>query len=294
MSAMLIAQVTDLHLGFDPGNPEELNRQRLDSVLAELVAMTPRPDLLLATGDIANDDDDGNSYACYRDAIAGLPFPVFSLLGNHDSRAPFLELFPEAAGEGGFVQHALDDWPLRILLLDTLETGRHGGGFCESRAGWLQARLDEAPERPTLIALHHPPLRTGHSWMTEVPEAKWVLRLRSVIEGRNNIVALIGGHIHRPIITRWAGAILIVCSSTAPQVALDLATLDPEAPDQRPMIVAESPAYALHLWDGAALITHFGAAGDQPVLARFTAGMQPLLRMLAREKEEARQASREG
>ena len=27
---MLVAQITDIHLGFEPGNPDELNRQRLD------------------------------------------------------------------------------------------------------------------------------------------------------------------------------------------------------------------------------------------------------------------------
>lgn len=51
----------------------------------------------------------------------------------------------------GFVQHAIEDWPLRILILGTLEEGRHGGGFCEVRARWLAERLSEAPERPTLI-----------------------------------------------------------------------------------------------------------------------------------------------
>ena len=28
--AMLIAQITDIHLGFDPDNPAEFNRKRLD------------------------------------------------------------------------------------------------------------------------------------------------------------------------------------------------------------------------------------------------------------------------
>ncbi|HLL30764.1 MAG TPA: phosphodiesterase, partial [Allosphingosinicella sp.] len=33
---MLIAQITDIHLGFEPGNPDELNRRRLDSALRTL------------------------------------------------------------------------------------------------------------------------------------------------------------------------------------------------------------------------------------------------------------------
>ena len=57
---------------------------------------------------------------------------------------------------------------------------------------------------------------------------------------------MISGHVHRPIVTHWAGTTLIVCSSTAPQVALDLEPIDPEQPDERSMIVAEPPCYALH------------------------------------------------
>jgi 3',5'-cyclic AMP phosphodiesterase CpdA len=49
---MLIAQVTDIHLGFQPDDPAELNRKRFDDIISSLLAMDPRPDLLLATGDL--------------------------------------------------------------------------------------------------------------------------------------------------------------------------------------------------------------------------------------------------
>ena len=281
---MLIAQITDIHLGFDPINPDEFNRQRLDATLAALKALTPPPDLLLVTGDIANDGDDAQSYARYAEAIADLPFPVYPLMGNHDSRAPFLAQFPNVPNEDGFIQYAIEDWPLRILVLDTLEVGRHGGGFCEVRAAWLRARLDEAPERPTLIALHHPPISTGIGWLTENADAEWIGRLRGVLEGRSNLAALIAGHVHRPIIAGWAGTTLIVCPSTAPQVALDLRSIDPERPDGRPMIVAEPPGYGLHLWQAGQLVSHFDTAEEHEILARYTPQLQPLVRMLAEEK----------
>jgi 3',5'-cyclic AMP phosphodiesterase CpdA len=281
---MLVAQITDLHLGFDPGVPDELNRQRLDRTLRRLAAMSPRPDLLLATGDIADNGDDAVSYRAFREAIRGLPFPVHPAMGNHDSRAPVLAEFPDTPAPDGFVQYAIEELPVRILVLDTLEVGRHGGGFCEVRAAWLTARLDEAPERPTLIVLHHPPIATGLSWMTENPEAAWVARLRGVVEGRANIVAMIAGHLHRPLVTQWAGTTLAVCPATAPQVALDLELMDPEAPDGRPMIVADPPWFALHYWNGEGLISHFDTAEEHEVLASFTAERQPLLRRLREER----------
>ncbi len=282
---MLIAQISDIHLGFDRFNPDEFNRQRLDSVLAMLRDLLPRPDLLLVTGDIANDGDDADAYHRYREAMASLPFPVFPLMGNHDSRGPFLAAFPEVQDADGFIQYAIDDFPLRILALDTLEVGRHGGGFCETRAAWLEARLAEAPGRPTLIALHHPPIATGIGWLTEDPEAEWIARLRAIVDANDNIVAMVSGHVHRLIVTRWAGTALMVCPSSAPPLALDLRPIDPDVPDNRPMIIADPPGYALHKWDGRQLTSHFDTAADHEVIARYTAKLQPLVRMLADEKK---------
>jgi 3',5'-cyclic AMP phosphodiesterase CpdA len=283
---MLIAQITDVHLGFEQGNPDELNRKRLDSTLRALCEMVPMPDLLLATGDLADSGDDSVSYARLKEAVAGLPFPVYYALGNHDGRQAFRAAFPDAGMPEGFHQYAIDAGDLRILVLDTLEEGRHGGEFCEIRANWLRARLAEAPGRPTLLVLHHPPIESGLSWMTENPDAEWVKRLESIVAAQTNVVAVVAGHLHRPVVTRWAGTILAVCPSTAPQVALDFAAIDPEAPDDRPMIVADPPWFAIHVWNGSTLVTHFDTAGDHQILARYGPALQPLVRLLAAEKAQ--------
>jgi 3',5'-cyclic AMP phosphodiesterase CpdA len=282
---MLIAQITDVHLGFEPDNPNEFNRKRLDQTLRTIAAMKPQPDLLLATGDLADAGDDEVSYRRLDEALAGLPFPIFCAMGNHDGRDAFRRVFPATRHSDGFIQYAIEDHPLRILILDTLEDGRHAGGFCEIRAAWLRARLEEQPDRPTLIACHHPPLATGLSWMTEEPDAPWIERLRAVVAAHDNIVALICGHLHRQITTLWAGTRLSVCPSTSPQVALDLDSIDPDRPDGRPMIVADPPGFAIHYWNGTELISHYDTAGDHLVLARYEPALQPLVRMLVAERE---------
>ena len=283
---MLIAQITDIHLGFEPDNPAEFNRKRLDQTLRTLVAMNPRPDLLLATGDLADTGDDDASYRRLKKALAGLPFPVRFCMGNHDGRAAFLRHFTDVPTAGGFVQYAIEEHSLRILVLDTLEEGRHGGGFCEVRAAWLAERLAEQPDRSTLLVLHHPPIETGLSWMTENPDAAWVQRLHAIVSSHDNIVAMICGHLHRQVVTQWAGTTLAVCPSTAPQVALDLADIDPDEPDGRPMIVADPPAYAIHYWNGAQLVSHYDTADEHTVLARYEPALQPLVQMLVAEKEQ--------
>jgi Icc protein len=238
------------------------------------------------TGDLADAGDDDLSYVRLREATGGLPFPAYPAVGNHDSRSAFARNFPETPLEGGFVQYAVETGPLRILVLDTLEEGRHGGGFCETRAEWLAARLGEQPVRPTLIALHHPPSESGLSWMGENPDSAWMRRLEQTVSGRSNVVALVAGHLHRPLVTRFAGTILAVCAATAPELALDLGPIDPDLPDERPMIVDDPPAFALHLWTGRSLITHFGTAGDGETLACYGPRMQPLVRHLLAERRQ--------
>ncbi len=284
---MLIAQITDIHLGFDPGNPDEFNRQRLDAALRAIGEMSPRPDLLLATGDLVDAGDDSESYGRFRDAVARLPFPTYPALGNHDGRNAFREQFPDVPAPGGFIQYAIEEHLLRILVLDTLEEGRHGGNFCETRADWLKERLAEQPDRPTILVLHHPPIESGLSWMTEDPDAAWVHRLHAIVAGQTNIVAMLSGHLHRPITTLWAGTTLAVCPSTAPQVALDLDDIDPDDPDERPMIVADPPYYAVHVWTGRGLVTQFDTAEDHEVIARYGPNLQPLVRRLMAEKGRA-------
>lgn len=282
---MLIAQITDIHLGFDPGNPDELNRRRLDETLRALAAMNPVPDVLLMTGDLTDAGDD-LAYARLKEATTGFPCPIFPMLGNHDDRTSFARNFPDIAQADGFVQYTIETYPLRIVILDTLADGRHGGGFCETRAAWLSERLIEQPDRPTLIALHHPPVESELSWMGENPDSAWMRRLEDVISAHTNVIALVCGHLHRPMVTRFAGTIVVVCPATAPQLALDLDVIDPDTPDGRAMIVDEPPAFALHKWTERRLITHFGSVGTGAALARYDNNMQGLVRHLLDEREQ--------
>ncbi len=79
---MLIAQITDIHIGFDQDNPAEYNRKRLDEVLDILIDGPNRPDLLLATGDIT-DRGDPDSYRSAGDRLFALP-----LSGMAERRQP--------------------------------------------------------------------------------------------------------------------------------------------------------------------------------------------------------------
>jgi 3',5'-cyclic-AMP phosphodiesterase len=284
----LIAQITDCHIGFDRADPEEDNVQRLRAVLARLRDGPNRPDLLLLTGDLTGYGEPDN-YARLAGVIADQPFPVQLMLGNWDRREALCAAVPETQTEAGFIQFEVALPGLRLIALDTNEAGRHGGAFCAERAAWLSERLDADPVTPVVIAMHHPPVETGIQWLDSGANEAWIARFAAAIGGREQIRAIIAGHMHRPIFTTFAGVPLVVCPSSAPHVELDLSPLDPEVPDGRPLVVDDPAGYALHRWDGQRLVSHFewvrpGQA--KTVLARYDDGMAKAVSQNARERLE--------
>ncbi len=281
---MLIAQMTDIHIGFAPEErPEELNRTRFRATLGRLLDGPNRPDMLVLSGDLT-DRGDLESFEKIAALVADCPFPVWPMVGNHDSREGLLHAFPQVRSDDGFVHYVREAEGLRAILLDTLEPGRHGGAFCAARAAWLTARLDEAPDTPTLIFMHHPPVVSGIEWMDPAPDEDWVRRFGDVVEGRRQIRAIHCGHLHRPLATTFRGILLHVTSSVAPLVAMDLRPIDGDRPDARDLITTEPPTYALHRWDGTNLVTHYERVSDWRVLAQYNEKLQPMIQDMFAER----------
>ena len=282
--AMLIAQMTDIHIGFAPDEkPEEFNRTRFRATLERVLEGPNRPDMMVLSGDIT-DRGDLDSFEKTAALLARCPFPIWPMVGNHDTREALVQAFPQVRLEDGFLQYALEGDGLRVLLLDTLEIDRHGGAFCETRAAWLAAQLDAAPEVPTLIFMHHPPVVSGIEWMDPAPDEDWICRFGAAVEGRRQIVAIHCGHLHRPLATAFRGIPLGVTPSVAPLVAMDLRPIDQDRPDGRDLITTEPPTYALHRWDGANLVTHYERVSDWRVLAHFTEKLQPMIQDMFAER----------
>ncbi len=252
---MLIAQITDMHVTVPGRRADEVydTAGRLARWVARLNAHEPRPDLVLATGDLVNEGE-AAEYARLARILGELEIPLYLAAGNHDDRDNLRAAFPEhgyLAADDEFLHYVIEDWPLRIIVLDTLIPGEVGGRLCARRLDWLAARLAEAPARPTLIALHHPPFRTGVPVMDalglEDAEA-----FAEVIAPHANVLRVVAGHLHRAINGTVAGRPVSTAPATAHQLGLTFEARD------RPMITAEPPAAHLHLWLGeeGGLITH--------------------------------------
>ena len=261
--AMLtIAQITDLHVTTDkdPVNCKR-NERRLRAVLKAIHAMQPRPVAIIASGDLV-DRGEPEEYAALQTILRDVELPLHLGLGNHDRRAPFLAAYPSSpVDSGGFVQYAVDIGGLRVIMLDTLDETSGDGAFCVARADWLKRTLDQAPDTPTVIVLHHPPIASGIQWMDPQPDDAWILRLAEALAGREQVLTGICGHTHRAFHGLLGGQLFSASPATSIQLTLNLTPVDMRTPDGREMLVDEPPGYTLLMWDRGRLTTHTCVAG---------------------------------
>lgn len=282
---VLIAQMTDIHIGFEPDAVgEEFNHARFRVTLDRLLDQPNVPDMLVLSGDLT-DRGDAASLARITQALRACQFPVYPLVGNHDSREELLRAFPDCPSEEGFLHYAIEKGGLRILCLDTFEPGRHGGAFCARRAAWLSGQLNAHRRTPTLIFMHHPPVVSGIDWMDPRADEDWVLNFGNAVDGHSQIRAIHCGHLHRPLYTSFRGIALGVAPSVAPAVSLDLRPVDASEPDQRALITTEPPGYALHRWHGGSLATHYETIGDWRTLATYGPQLQSMMHAMFAERE---------
>ncbi len=261
---LTIAQITDLHITTDkdPLN-QRRNEGRLRQVMRAIHALRPRPVAIIASGDLV-DRGELEEYLELKRVLADSEIPIYFALGNHDLRGPFLEVFDGPGAQtdaNGYVQYAVDFGPMRMVVCDTLE-GENHGEYDEVRAAWLAATLDEAPDRPTAVILHHPPIPSGIRWMDPDPNSPWIRRLEKVLTGRDQVKVLMCGHIHRAFNGLFAGTMVTATPATSIQLTLDLTEVDMHIPDGREILVEEPPAFALLMSHGQNLTTHLCLAGD--------------------------------
>lgn len=251
---MLIAQISDTHISA-PGEKTcgvAPMAENLVRCVDSINALDPRPDLVLLSGDVTNKSTRAETRHA-SDILSSLAMPLFIVPGNHDDRELLCEVFGSKKcpmTESGFVDYVIENCPLRIIALDTLDPGKPGGRLSETRLDWLRARLAEGGLQPTLLVAHHPPLNLG------VPETDedgfdGAEALGDIVADYPNIERFLCGHIHLHTNTRWRGTIVTTAPSIGMQLTLNL------TPGDASRFFLSDPAYLLHRWTPEqALITY--------------------------------------
>ena len=272
---MILAQLSDTHIvaagklfrcpmqGTAP-NAARARREfdtapYLARAVATLNALVPRPDIAIVTGDLV-DHGEPEEYEQLRHLLTRLSMPVFVIPGNHDAREPLREAFRGARylPVAGYLQYAIEDYPLRLVALDTLVPGKDVGMLCAERLGWLDATLAAQPDRPTVILMHHPPFATGITYMDNYGLDN-AAGLAEIVARHPQVERILCGHLHRAIDRRFAGTVAGTAPSTAHQIRLNLVA------DAQISFIFEPPGYQLHVWhQDSGLVTHTAVLGEWP------------------------------
>jgi 3',5'-cyclic AMP phosphodiesterase CpdA len=232
----------------------------LEQAVAHLNRLDPPVDIVLVTGDLT-DKGQECEYQIVQSILSKLTMPYYLLLGNHDNLESFRKVFSNLAYAkmcDNFLHYTIDNFPIYIICLDSTVLGAPGGTLCKDRLEWLEEKLRVAPNRRTMIAMHHPPVSCGISHMDcqrlDNPDA-----FGEIIARHSQIERILCGHVHRPIQVRWNTTTVSIAPSVAHQIVLDLRD------NAQPAFNLEPPACHLHVLcaDGG-LVTHTSYIGKFP------------------------------
>lgn len=200
----LLIQITDTHI-VAPGKVlygDIDTGLHLREVVRTINAMRPEPAGVMFTGDLV-ETGDAVSYEHFLELIKPLKIPAWVIPGNHDDPQIMLEVF---AGTGCFpatqhdFQYAIDDLPFRILALNSHCSGTELPGYNSQRLSWLKDQLNHS-DKPTLIAIHHPPMKTGIE-LVDMGGSDWYQGLKSLLAEHPQVKLVICGHCHTDLCGR--------------------------------------------------------------------------------------------
>lgn len=180
---MLIAHLSDLHLDLGTHNA---GRARV--VVDHVRALSPRPNLTLVTGDIA-DHGEAEEYDQAAELLDGLD--ALLVPGNHDRRQtmrPLLGVPPDTS-----LARTLVVAGTTVLLADSLVPGHDHGELSPESLALLQHVV--ARPGPVIVAVHHPPTKIGSNLLDPIrlmaPET-----LLTPLRERDDPAIVLCGHAH--------------------------------------------------------------------------------------------------
>jgi Icc protein len=251
---MLIAQMTDTHivdknedLFFEPLTK---TKERLSKVIAYLNEMNPLPDALLFTGD-ASDTGTQASYCHLKEIMEPLKIPFYVIPGNHDCRKEMRKAFLKYSymPKEGFIHYVINEYPIRLIGLDTHVPGEAYGHICEERLFWLNQILGTDKEKPTLIFMHHPPAKTGCKVFDRIgcfthPE------FERLLSSQSHLLGMVTGHYHHLCVTSFANKLCFIAPSVGP-----IHYFANSQDEDVTALELEDPALTLHQWHGGNILT---------------------------------------
>lgn len=225
-----LLQITDTHLYAEPEKTlyGVNTRASLQRVLAA-ARRQPKPDLVLATGDLVHDESPAG-YAVLVAQLRTLDAPVAAIAGNHDALNPLQAIAGKNIRIGG--KHRLGAWC--IVLLNTLVPGETDGHLDAEELRFLDTALAQSRGAHVLLALHHHPVAIGCTWLDRIGLNN-ADKFFEVLDRYQHVRAVVWGHVHQSFESERREVRLLASPSTCAQFRPDSSdfALDTRPPGMR-------------------------------------------------------------
>jgi len=235
---MLIAQISDTHiLARASDHPAvQLRAECLRRCVANINRL--QPDAVVFTGDTVQHGQP-DEYAQLRELLAPLAAPLYVIPGNRDDKSALRTAFSDhlhLRGNSDFLHYVVEDFPVRLVAIDSTSPGERKGVFCRARQDWLDEVLSEQRNRPTLLFIHHPPFDVDDHYIGGYRRPEESIALADIVSRHPQVEGMLCGHVHWPVKQDWAGTVARIM----PSVAVDLR----KGIDETEAL--ERPIYMLH------------------------------------------------
>jgi len=188
-------------------------------------------------------------YKVLENVLKNQPFPITLMLGNHDRRDMFSEIFPKLTAR--FQHGSISFGETTILYLDTLNEdpqNKHSGLMCNERLRWLETRLSSG-NGPIILLAHHHMLTSGFDGMDKI-HLQNGKHVANIIAASGRCQMVINGHIHRIIVSTYKGVTHAMIKSPCHQMPMLLGS------GSSRLSVAEPGGYGVLLIDKETPILH--------------------------------------
>ncbi len=198
---MKLVHISDVHINSSPileADPIE----NFARCLAHVETYHLDADRVVITGDIAHHGEAANyrllKQMLDESRLIGQLEPRL-LLGSHDERSHFLDVFAEAPTDSkGFVQWTERTAQGLFVYIDTSEPGTLEGHYCEARRKWLQRVLAKARREalPVWLFMHNNPIKV-HVASADITGIVQEAELRTILGKNADIIRhVFFGHCH--------------------------------------------------------------------------------------------------
>ncbi len=208
-----IIQVTDSHLRKEgDGTLLGMNtRDSLDAVL-ELVLKRPVvPDLVLATGDLAQDGS-AEAYQCFESKMAQFNCPMVWFSGNHDD--PVIMADTVSNPDVLIKVKIVGRW--KLIFLDSSVRNKVYGEFGKDELALLERELNADQDKFVAICFHHHPVKINCAWLDTIGLHN-ADEFFAITDRFSHVRLILWGHIHQEYDQMRKGVRLLASPSTCVQ-----------------------------------------------------------------------------